>query len=128
MYKVEIINDGNSLFKIISKNYEFTIDTMGKGVSPPDALLASLGSCVGVYIRKYLANTEFKDSKFSISVAAEFGSEKPVCFRAIDIGLDLKDIKLDERGKEAFISFIKNCPIHNTLKNNPSIEIKITPK
>ena len=52
MYHVDMTNTGDYFFKVKSKDYEFSVDIKGKGITPPDALLASLGSCVGVYVRK----------------------------------------------------------------------------
>lgn len=49
MYKVEVSHAGDYTFKVKSKDSAFIIDTQGKGVTPPDTLLASLGSCIGVY-------------------------------------------------------------------------------
>ncbi|MBU1090571.1 MAG: OsmC family protein [Candidatus Omnitrophica bacterium] len=53
MYHVDIVNTGEYAFKVKAKDYEFVMDPRGKGVTPPDALLASLGTCIGVYLRKY---------------------------------------------------------------------------
>lgn len=125
MYRVDIINSGDSSFKVKSKDYEFIVDTKGKGVTPPDALLASLGACMGVYIRKYAEGAELALGEFAISVEAEFCKEIPIYFKTINICIDLKGIKLDECRQKVMLEFIKNCPVHNTLKNNPLIEIKI---
>lgn len=51
MYNVNITNNGDYLFNVKSKDYEFNVDVKGKGITPPDTLLASLGTCVGVYVR-----------------------------------------------------------------------------
>lgn len=45
MYRVEISNKEGYRFNIKSKDYEFKIDVNGSGITPPDTLLASLGSC-----------------------------------------------------------------------------------
>jgi len=125
MFGVEIVNYQDSSFKVSSKDYEFVVDTKGKGITPPDTLLASLGSCVGVYIRKYVNGAKIDLEEFKIKVEAEFSQDKPVCFKKINVFIDIKDKQLDERRKQALLAFIKNCPIHNTLKNNPDIELAI---
>ena len=125
MYHVDITNSGDFSFKIKSKDYEFTVDTKGKGVTPPDALLASLGSCIGVYLRKYADGAKIAIPKFSISVSADFAKEEPVCFRMINVEIDLQGANLDERRLKPLLEFIKNCPVHKTLKNNPEVEIKL---
>ncbi len=125
MYHVDIENTSDSSFTVKSRDYELIIDTHGKGITPPDTLLASIGSCIGVYIQKYAAGSKLDLNKFKISLDAEFDAEKPVRFKTINVSIDLNGITLDERRKKAFLDFIKNCPVHNTIKNNPDIEISI---
>ncbi len=125
MYHVDIINTGGYSFKVKSKDYEFIVDVKGKGITPPDTLLASLGTCVGVYLRKYVEGAKLTLPEFSISVDAEFSKDAPACFRKINVDVDLKGAQLDERRLKALHEFIKNCPVHNTIKNNPEVEIKI---
>ena len=123
-YSVEITNDREYLFKVKSKDYEFLVDTNGKGVTPPDALLASVGTCIGVYLRKYAEGSGIGLNGFTINVEAEF-SKDPACFKKIGVKVDLKGLKLDERRIKAMLAFVKNCPVHNTLKANPEINIDI---
>lgn len=125
MYKVEVVSSSDSPFKVKAENYEFTIDIKGRGASPPDTLLASLAGCLGVYIRKYCDGSGLNLGNFGITAEAEFGQDKPAGFRKINVSLDLKGAQLDERRKKALLEFIKNCPIHNTLKMNPAVDIKI---
>ena len=97
----------------------------GAGISPPDALLASIGSCIGVYVRKYAEGAKLELGEFDVTVQGEFTNEKPVCFKQIDVSIDLKGFKLDERRQKPFMEFIKNCPVHNTVKSNPAIDINL---
>ena len=125
MYRVDITNKGDYAFDVKSKDYEFTVDIKGKGVTPPDTLLASIGSCIGVYIRKYAEGAHLDIKDFDIVVEADFSKEAPISFRKIDIAIDLKGSVLDERRKRALLEFIKNCPVHNTIKNNPEIAVSM---
>lgn len=126
MYHVGILNNGDSQFEVKSNDYEFVVDTKGNGITPPDALLASLGTCVGVYLRKYAEGVKINLKQFSISVDAEFSKEPPYCFRQINVKVDLKGFKLEENRKEALLRFIKNCPVRNTLKADPLVEIEVS--
>lgn len=125
MYHVDITNTGDYSFKVKSKDYEFIVDIKGKGITPSDTLLASLGTCVGVYLRKYAEGAKLLLPEFSISVDAEFSKEAPIYFRKINVNVDLKGVRLDDRRLKAVQEFVKNCPVHNTIKNNPEVEIKI---
>jgi len=125
MYKVEVNNSGDSLFQVNTEGHEFSIDTKGNAASPPAVLLASLAACVGVYIRKYCEGSQLQLKEFSVKAEADFSKEAPFCFRDIRVSIDLKGAKLDERRREALLNFIKNCPVHNTLKAQPRVEINI---
>jgi uncharacterized OsmC-like protein len=126
MYKVCVIGVNKTEFRVKTENYEFMIDSDGeKGITPPDTLLAGLASCMGVYIRKYCKNTSIEIKEFEITLQAELSEEKPVSFRKIEAKIDLKGAQFDEMRKRSIISFIKNCPVHNTLKNSPEIITEI---
>ncbi len=125
MYRVEVRPGQDSTFKVKSKDYEFVIDTKGKGINPPDTLLASLASCTGVYLRKYAEGAKLNLGEFLISAEAEFTKEPPLCFKEIKVEIDLKDLELDERRQKALLEFIKNCPVHSTLKASPLVEVRI---
>ncbi len=82
-------------------------------------------TCIGVYVRKYAEGKKLDLDKFSLTVDAEFSKQAPICFKQIDVDIDLGGLEPDKDKKEVLSRFVKNCPIHNTLKSNPSIEIEI---
>ena len=125
MYQVEVTHEKDYTFAVKSKDYQFKVDVKGGGITPPDTLLASLGSCIGVYVRKYADGAKLSIENFIINVTAEFSKEPPARFREIQVHLDLKGAQLDERRKKALLEFIKNCPVHHTLEANPRIDINI---
>ena len=117
MYTVNITNDGEYGFKVDSDEYEFTINTKAKkGISPPSAFLASLGSCIGVYIRKYADGAKIELKEFNVNVEAELKKEPRYHFQNINVTIERK---------QALSSFIKNCPVHNTLESSPQTNIRI---
>lgn len=125
MYQVEIKHNQDMAFTARAGESEFVIDAQGKGLTPLDTLLAGLGSCIGVYIRKYAEGSKLNLTNFKINVSAELSSPSPVSFRQISVAIDLSACRLDERRQRALLEFIKNCPAHNTLKGSPEIEFKI---
>jgi len=126
MYSIQVTHNRDLAFTVKAGENEFIIDAKGKGLTPLDALLAGLGSCLGVYIRKYAQGSKLNLENFKINVFAELSSESPFSFRKISVDIDLKNSGLDERRQKALLEFIKNCPAHNTLKGNPLIEFKLT--
>jgi putative redox protein len=125
MYKIEVIHKQDMAFSVKAGQSEFDIDAKGKGLTPLDALLAGLGSCIGVYIRKYAEGSKLSLENFKVDVSAELSKESPLCFKQINVDIDLKSCSIDERRQRALLEFIKNCPAHNTLKANPLIEFKL---
>jgi len=126
MYKVVVTNERLTEFRVKTANYEFMIDSEGeKGITPPDTLLASLGACIGVYIRKYAKNTSLDIRNFEITLEAELNAEKPASFRKINAKISFAGLRLDEMRKRSIIAFIRNCPVHNTLHNSPEITTEI---
>jgi uncharacterized OsmC-like protein len=125
MYKVQVTHNQNLAFTVKTNKSEFIIDAKGDGLTPLDALLSGLGSCIGVYICKYVQGAKLNLENFQVNVSAQFSSESPLSFRKINVDIDLKNPELDERRQEALLEFIKHCPEHNTLKGNPEIEFKL---
>ncbi len=125
MYKVEVTHNQDMVFTAKAGTAEFVIDAQGQGLTPLDALLAGLGSCIGVYIRKYAQGAKLDLKNFKVNVSAGLCSQSPFLFKLINVQIELKDAGLDERRQRALLEFIKNCPAHNTLKGNPVIEFKL---
>jgi len=108
MYHVDVTNTGDYSFNVQSKDQKFIVDTKGKGMMPPEVFLASLGSCIGVYLRKYAEGAKFDLPEFSISVDADLSKDTPAYFRKIELKIDLKGIQLDERRIRTIHEFL-NC-------------------
>ncbi|MFA5115311.1 MAG: OsmC family protein [Candidatus Omnitrophota bacterium] len=92
-------------------------------MSPPDVLPGSLGSCIGVYVRKYLEGAKLA-AGLKLKIEADFPKEPPMCFKEIKVTIYLEGVELDEC-RLAMMEFIKNCPVHNTLKASPAISINL---
>jgi len=125
VYKVQLTHNQGLAFTVKANESEFIIDAKGNGLTPLDALLAGLGSCIGVYICKYALGAKLSLDNFRVNVTAQLSTESPFSFRKINVDIELKDSGLDERRQKALLEFIKHCPAHNTLKGNPEIEFKL---
>lgn len=125
MYRVEIGAKGGYLFEAHSRDGSVVIDIKGGGMTPPDLLLASLGGCIGVYVRKYAEGAKLPMPDFTITVEGDLGSQSPYYFRKIEAVVNIKGDRLDQRRADAMTEFIKNCPVHNTLERTPDVAVKI---
>ena len=126
MYHVAIHHQNHMAFSVQSQNHSLSIDAQGDtGISPLDALLAALGSCIGVFVRNYAKNTSINLENFTIHTRAELSADRPIRFKDINVTIEFADKTIDEKRRASILRFIKNCPVHNTLAMQPSITISI---
>lgn len=126
MYQAEIKNDGTAVLKVNSQGFEFDMDLDGDGIHPPDTCLIALGTCAGVYVRKYFGNAKEKPQGFKIKVWGDLDGDKgSYKFKKIYMEIEIKGLQLDEMHKAALLRFIDNCPVYNTVKANAVMDVKI---
>jgi uncharacterized OsmC-like protein len=125
MYKITVEHQQDMKFKVKGKDAEFIIDANGGAIAPLETLLAALGSCVGVYTRYFSQKAKVPLEKFSITLQAELTEEPPYSFKKIEVQMDLKGVKLDQKQTESLLRTIKSCPVHQTLKSDPEIVLNL---
>jgi uncharacterized OsmC-like protein len=125
MYQVDINNKQGNIFEVKAGKNTFVIEPLSDNLSPGEVLLASLGSCMGFYTRRYLDNAKIAFQGFSLRLEADFSKDAPMRFKEIKVVLDLKGVSLDAARKKALLKFVENCPVQNTLKGNPVIELDL---
>jgi putative redox protein len=133
MYTVEVKNKDTTVFDVKARENTMAIEPMGKGFAPSEVLLASLGSCIGYFIRAYAKQAKLELKQFTIRLESDFVREKtmfgmkelPMAMRDIKVQIDLEGARLDPQRKEALMRFIGNCPIKATLEHSPRIQINI---
>lgn len=124
-YSVKINSKFGKQFDVTARQYGFEINADGKNTAPLEALLAGLGACVGVYIRLYCERTSLAIGEFDVTVSGSLTTERPFRFAQIAVAVDLKGAELDDMRRNSLLSFVKNCPAHNTFKTSPEIAINI---
>lgn len=93
------------------------------GPDPLELFLSGLGSCLGVYARRYLVNHAIAFTRLSVQVRADFTSESPA--RLVHIYACVStDAHLDEPQREVFFRYVNSCPVHNTLLHNEHITVE----
>jgi uncharacterized OsmC-like protein len=93
------------------------------GMSPPEFLLASLGTCAAFYAAQYLRSRSLPAEGLEVRVGAtkELGPARLASFR---IGIRVPGLN-DEKHKAGVLRAAKSCLIHNTLLQPPRIEITL---
>src|SRR5688500_9847748 len=84
-----------------------------EGMTPPELLLASLGTCAGYYAAEYLKARQLPAAGMRIRVAAE-KAKSPARLESFKIEVHFP-VALDERHRDGVIRAMHGCLIHNTL-------------
>jgi putative redox protein len=91
------------------------------GMTPPELMLASLGTCAGYYALQYLRSRSLSTAELAVHVKAEKAMQ-PARLDQFRIEVDIPP-SLDERHKEGVKRAVEKCLIHNTLLHPPRIEV-----
>jgi uncharacterized OsmC-like protein len=92
-------------------------------MSPPELMLASVGTCAGYYAAQYLRARNLPVAGLTVHVTAEKAA-RPA--RIASFRVDVQAPGADEpRHKEGLERAVHHCLIHNTLLNPPTIQINI---
>jgi putative redox protein len=94
-----------------------------EGMTPPEFLLASLGTCAGYYAVEYLRGRKLPLEGLRVRTTAD-KVKAPARLDNIHISLDYP-AALDERHREGVLRAVHSCLIHNTLLHPPKIEVEL---
>ncbi len=93
------------------------------GMTPPEFLLASLGSCAAFYAAEYLRTRNLAKSGLEVSVTAE-KLLKPARLGNFRV-LVTSPVTLTAEQSEGMMRSVHHCLVHNTLLSTPEINIEI---
>lgn len=94
------------------------------GMTPPELLLASLGSCAAYYAEQYLRTRSLPDNGLSVAVTAE-KTTAPARLDFFNIAVSVPTLS-DPRHVAGVRASVERCLIHNTLLHAPSIQIHVS--
>ena len=95
------------------------------GMTPPEFLLASLGTCAGFYALQYLKFRNLPLEGLSVRVSAEKAMQ-PARLGSFRIDVEAPGAE-DPKHHQGLIRAVEKCLIHHTLLNPPKIEIVVQP-
>jgi uncharacterized OsmC-like protein len=97
-----------------------------EGMTPPELLLASLGSCAAFYAAQYLKKYKLATEGTKVRVTAAKLKEPA---RLGDFIIEVEvPIEVTEEQREGVERSVHHCLIHNTLLHPPKIELEIKSK
>jgi len=94
-----------------------------EGMTPPEFLLASLGTCDGYYAVQYLTARKLATEGLRIRTSAEKVKD-PARMDNVHIEVQYPN-HLDPRHCEGVVRAIHSCLIHNTLLHPPRIIVEV---
>lgn len=117
-------------FNIQSRSHAILCDQpqdnggLDTGMTPPELMLASLGSCAAFYAVQYLKSRSLAESGVEVSVTAE-KLKQPARLGNFRIQVTCP-VPLTEDQHEGMMRSVHHCLIHNTLLTPPEIFIELT--
>jgi uncharacterized OsmC-like protein len=93
------------------------------GMTPPELLLASLGSCAEFYAVQYLRTRSLNESGVEVTVTAE-KLKQPARLGNFCIRVSCP-FELTKEQTEGLTRSVHHCLIHNTLLSVPEIHIEL---
>jgi len=91
------------------------------GMTPPDLLLASLGTCAAYYALQYLRARSLPTAGLAVRVSAEKETSPA---RLDRFRIEVETCELSARHHEGILRSVHSCLIHNTLRVQPEISIE----
>jgi putative redox protein len=93
------------------------------GMTPPELLLASLGSCAAFYAAEYLRTRNLAQTGVEVAVSAE---ELLQPARVGNFRINVSSpVALTAGQNEAMMRSVQHCLVHNSLQSPPEIKIEI---
>lgn len=95
-----------------------------EGMTPPELLLAALGSCAAYYAAQYLRKHRLAKEGTTVRVTADKVLNPP---RLDNFRVSVNSpVPLTEEQRKGMDEAISHCLVHNTLTHPPKIQIEIT--
>ena len=126
--EVTVRHLGGVLFEAAARGHRILCDQPVEnhgddtGMTPPEFLLASLGTCAGYYAAEYMRTRALSPDGLSVRVEAQKATG-PARLDSFRIEVDAPG--LDPQHAAGILRAVKACLIHNTLTHAPAIEIAL---
>ena len=95
-----------------------------EGMTPPEFLLAALGSCAGYYAAQYLRKQKLASEGTRVRVACEKVKSPVPRMTNFVVEVD-SPVELTEKQRAGLDEAVEHCLVQNTLLHPPKISLKI---
>jgi uncharacterized OsmC-like protein len=127
--EVKVSHLGQVKFNIQARSHSILCDQPvenggdDSAMTPPELMLASLGSCAAFYAVQYLKTRHLAESGVEVSVTAD-KLKQPARLGNFNIRVECP-VPLTEEQTEGLMRSVHHCLIHNTLLAPPEIKIEL---
>ena len=129
LMEVTIQHVGDVKFEATARGHRVVCDQpagnggFDSGMTPPEFLLVSLGTCAGFYAVQYMKARSLPHDSLEVQVSAEKAAQPA---RLGQFRIDVIVPGLDPQHQAGVLRAVKACLIHNTLINAPAIETVVS--
>jgi putative redox protein len=130
MNEVNVKYAGGKSFRVQARQHAMIIDLPPEkggqdlGMNPPEVFMASLGSCIGVYVAGYCRGAKLDTEGLNIRLCWKL-SDDNTKISEINVCVSLPKANAGKRQK-AILEVAHHCLIHNTILGNPVIHMSLT--
>ena len=127
--EVSVVHLGAVQFEIKARQHSIACDQppenggYDEGMTPPELLLASLGSCAAFYASQYLRKHKLATEGTSVRVFAE-KLKNPARMDNFRIEIEAP-VELSAQHRAGVEDAVHHCLIHNTLLHPPQIVVEM---
>ena len=128
--EVQVEHLGSVQFEIKTRNHSIISDQpvpdggFDEGFTPPELLLASLGSCAGYYAAQYLRKNKLATEGTRVRVSCEKVKDPLPRMTNFVVEVDAP-VELSPEHQKGVEEAVKHCLVHNTLLKSPTITLKV---
>jgi uncharacterized OsmC-like protein len=121
---------GSVQFQISTRGHSIVSDQpveyggYDEGMTPPELLLASLGSCAGYYAAQYLRKHKLAIEGTRVRVTCDKVKEPVPHMDNFRIELE-SPVELSSEHRQGVHDAVEHCLVHNTLLHAPKISLQI---
>jgi len=128
--EVHVEHLGSVQFEIKTRNHSIISDQpvpdggFDEGFTPPELLLASLGSCAGYYAAQYLRKHKLATEGTRVRVTCDKVKDPLPRMTNFVIEVDAP-VDLTAEQQKGVEEAVEHCLVHNTLLKAPTISLKV---
>lgn len=128
--EITIEHLGSVQFEIKTRGHSIVSDQpveqggFNEGMTPPELLLASLGSCAGYYAAQYLRKHKLAIEGTRVRVTCDKVKDPIPRMTNFVIEVD-PPVELSPEHRQGVHTAVEHCLVHNTLLRTPTISLKI---